>query len=235
MTATADRSGRLGALGIASIAPAAGWRVLAELLEAGLPQVGVLDLNLGQWLELFPAAAEAPFLAELVRETDADASTQVRDTKLLRELTALDSPRERLDFMERYLRGEIAQALRMDPSDIDPRQSLADMGFDSLLALEFKNRMERALGITLSATALLTHPTLESLAPLIAQRLGIDAQDAEPEHPAPEPAERVGAHGAPAAAAGEDVRERADERREAMRQRTQLRRERGHGVESESR
>ena len=59
-------------------------------------------------------------------------------------------------------------ALKLRRSEpLDPRQRLFDIGLDSIVALELKGDLERALGAPLSATLLFVHPTLDALATYI--------------------------------------------------------------------
>jgi hypothetical protein len=57
------------------------------------------------------------------------------------------------------------------------------MGLDSLMALEFRNRLEVGLGLTLSATLLWNYPTIAVLAPYLAGLMGIPLEDTTESHP----------------------------------------------------
>ncbi|MBY0279057.1 ketoreductase and phosphopantetheine attachment site domain-containing protein, partial [Candidatus Binatia bacterium] len=176
--ADARRLKHLDALGIATIEPEVGWRALRVLLAGGRPQVGVLRIELRRWLERF-RVNDPPFFRVLAAEQGAGGGARVRDPQLLKEILALPAGQDRHRFLECRLQAEIGRALGMDPSEIDPAAGFADLGFDSLVAVEFKNRLEDQLGVTLSATTMFAHPTLESLVELLAGQLGLaDARDA---------------------------------------------------------
>ena len=52
-----------------------------------------------------------------------------------------------------YLQDEAAAVLGYDqPRRIDPNRSLFELGMDSIMAVDFKNRLERGVSITLPAT-----------------------------------------------------------------------------------
>ena len=51
----------------------------------------------------------------------------------------------------------------MSPEQIGPRQRLFDLGLDSLMAVELKNRVEKSIGRTFRSTLLFDFPTLEAL------------------------------------------------------------------------
>ena len=70
-----------------------------------------------------------------------------------------------------YLQGALAPILGIEQSSIAPTHSLVDLGLDSLMALEFRNRMRTDLKATVSTAQLLQGPTLEALADKLAPQL----------------------------------------------------------------
>ncbi len=55
--------------------------------------------------------------------------------------------------------------LAIDEANLpDPRRTLNELGFDSLTAVEFANRVGRSIGQHLNPALLFDYPTLESLA-----------------------------------------------------------------------
>jgi len=82
--------------------------------------------------------------------------------ELGRALLATDGA-ERRALLEAFIRGQIATALRVDPSAIASDRPLIQLGLDSLTAVEVGHRVRQALGIELSATALFDHRTLAAL------------------------------------------------------------------------
>jgi acyl carrier protein len=73
-------------------------------------------------------------------------------------------PAERRAWLFTHLAGAVGETLKRGAEDpIPPRQPLFDVGLDSILALELRERLERELGIGLKPTLLFTYPTLETL------------------------------------------------------------------------
>jgi acyl transferase domain-containing protein/acyl carrier protein/SAM-dependent methyltransferase len=58
----------------------------------------------------------------------------------------------------------LAEVLLCPPSTINPKQSLVEQGVDSILGLEFVQRLNREFGLHLQGTILFEHPTLDKLA-----------------------------------------------------------------------
>ncbi|WP_406323070.1 SDR family NAD(P)-dependent oxidoreductase [Streptomyces sp. NBC_01637] len=83
---------------------------------------------------------------------------------------------------------QVATVLGLAPADgIEPTQQFKDVGFDSLLAVELRNRLSEAVGVRLPATLVFDHPTPMALARQLKEQLVPEAQ--EPEAGAPAPAE----------------------------------------------
>ncbi|MBI1357398.1 MAG: SDR family NAD(P)-dependent oxidoreductase [Acidobacteria bacterium] len=210
--AQANRGERLAAQGMASLSPSQGLAALDRLLERDPgPQVAVMPLNLRHWRQLFPGSTRAPFLAELMRESNlGDAGRQAPSperTRLLETPSAL-----RPALLETMLRETLARVLRMPAEQIDPGTPLTSLGLDSLMGLELRNRLELGFGVTLSATLIFAYPTLSALAPFLAEKMGIpfDGAGAPTEAPLAAPAPE------PEPARAVDLAELSDDDAEAL-------------------
>jgi acyl carrier protein len=89
------------------------------------------------------------------------------------------SLRRRRTLLEEHLQQQLARVLRIDSQTIDPLRPLKELGFDSLMALEFRNRLELTLGLTLPATLIWGHPTLAALDPHLASQMGLPLVEAQ--------------------------------------------------------
>jgi aryl carrier-like protein len=98
------------------------------------------------------------------------------------ELTALPAGQRRA-ALEAHLRAQVATVLRCDPERIAASAPLQQAGLDSLTAMEFRNRLEVSLGLTLNVTLIWRHPTLVDLTTHVLSALGL----AEPAPIAPAP------------------------------------------------
>jgi polyketide synthase 7 len=95
----------------------------------------------------------------LVDNTDAAASKSA----LAQRLHGLD-PDEQHRLLVELVCGHAATVLGHSNShDIDPRRAFQDLGFDSLTAVELRNRLKTATGLTLSPTVIFDHPTPTAL------------------------------------------------------------------------
>jgi myxalamid-type polyketide synthase MxaE and MxaD len=158
--ARSDRGGRLAFRGFEGIAPDQGMDILARLLAQDEPVVAAMPINLRQWRQFYPRAAEAPFLSSLPWSEAGPAEGQA----VIREKLLAEPPAKRRDLLEQHIAGQLAQVLRIEARSIDRDAPLTNLGFDSLMGLELRNRLELTLGLRLSATLIWSYPTVADLA-----------------------------------------------------------------------
>jgi acyl carrier protein len=69
--------------------------------------------------------------------------------------------------MRDFVRGEVMAVLRRDKDDPPARHvRFADLGMDSLMAVQLRNRLSRGLAMAkpLAATVMFDHPTIDAIA-----------------------------------------------------------------------
>lgn len=150
----------------------AGRAVIAEQAQWG---VGSFTTERGAGIFSWAAAQPHPVIA--VAPIDWQAYGRVRagsNEPLLRELkrpvvdTAPGSPAptgsQGVEVMLAIVREAVARTLQFSIDEIDPGKEFGAMGLTSLLALELRNRLERALGRRLPATLAWNFPTIAALA-----------------------------------------------------------------------
>ncbi|MDT3399693.1 SDR family NAD(P)-dependent oxidoreductase [Streptomyces sp. B1866] len=118
----------------------------------------------------------------LVRSTARrTASTAVRGAGLADQLASL-SGAERAELLLGLVREHAAAVLgHGTPEAVAPDRPFRDLGFDSLTAVELRNRFTALTGLRLPATLVFDHPTPSALAARLGDLLGADtASPAEP-------------------------------------------------------
>lgn len=88
---------------------------------------------------------------------------------------------ERGAAMTRWIREQVAAVLRAKVERIAVDQALKSHGVNSLMALELRNRIERGLGIALSAGTAWNYPTVAALAEYLNARLTAQEESGERE------------------------------------------------------
>ncbi|MFD4847820.1 type I polyketide synthase, partial [Streptomyces sp. NPDC058425] len=112
------------------------------------------------------------------RTAEADGTLRRR----LADVPAADHPR----YVTDLVRAHAAAVLRHpDPDAVHPERAFTDLGFDSLTAVELRNRLTAATGVRLPATALFDRPTPALLADHLLRRLDPPDGPGTPGAPAP--------------------------------------------------
>ena len=173
-TGTLDRARTQG---VGSIDPASGLRVLGHLLQSDAVQACVLPADWPALLASFPTGQQPPLLGLFARPTQAaDTGVAASTPSLVAELeTAPDHLR--WGIVLEHVSRETRAVLGLERSTaVDSQQGLRDLGLDSLMALELRNRLQRSVGQPLRATLALDCPTIEAIARcLAAGALGLEA------------------------------------------------------------
>jgi acyl transferase domain-containing protein/acyl carrier protein len=155
---------RWEAAGIGWIEPDRGLHSLEQLIADERIQVGVLPIDWPKFFARIPVGSEPAWLEEIAQGAREAAPTGEAAPVLREELEKV-TPAERLELALTHIRKQAARVLAIDESTLpDPRRTLNELGFDSLTAVEFANRVGRSIGQTLNASVLFDYPTLESLA-----------------------------------------------------------------------
>ncbi|MGI5373366.1 type I polyketide synthase [Streptomyces sp. CA-251387] len=124
----------------------------------------------------------------------AGSPGQMLEPGAWRKRLARISPGEREAALVELLRADVAAVLGYANADALPAgKSLADLGFDSLTAVQIRNRLSMALGLRLSAAVVFEHRTAEELA---RQLLGLLGGEPAAAATAPEATEAPKAPGA---------------------------------------
>lgn len=138
-----------------------GLALLATLLQQAVAQVAVLPVNWGRYRHLVPTAQAAQFLARFLPVVP-DQPTNAAQDSLRATVTAL-SPQDGLAHLVSYLQEAVAHILRMETPPL-PNERFFDLGMDSLMAVELRNRLQQGTGISLSATLFFKYSNIEALA-----------------------------------------------------------------------
>ncbi|BBZ52306.1 type I polyketide synthase [Mycobacterium heidelbergense] len=115
------------------------------------------------------AAAVPPMFTDLVnaptrRRVDDSLAAAKSKSALAHRLQGLSEPEQHAVLLD-LVRLHIATVLgNTSPETIDPDRAFQDLGFDSLTAVEMRNRLKTATGLSLSPTLIFDYPTPSGLA-----------------------------------------------------------------------
>jgi myxalamid-type polyketide synthase MxaE and MxaD len=131
---------RLALLGIGALAPAQALDILGRLLRQRATQVMAVPVDWKQYREFYPDGSTAPLRAQLARG-EAELLRPVAGTSERRTALLAAAPDERRALLRSYLSEQVARVLGLSPSKLDLQQPLSQLGMDSLMAVELKNRI----------------------------------------------------------------------------------------------
>ncbi|HET9379719.1 MAG TPA: type I polyketide synthase, partial [Streptomyces sp.] len=174
--------------GIRALEPTAGIEALQQALDEGVTCRAVADVDWSEFAPRTAALRHGPLFADLPEArralgTDTAGQGGAGDAEpaavLTRRLAPLPSSEQRRALVE-LVRSEAAVVLRHDSTELlPPRKAFKDAGFDSLTALELRNRLSTATGVRLPATVVFDHPNPGALADFLhGDALGLTAGDA---------------------------------------------------------
>ncbi|WUV19835.1 SDR family NAD(P)-dependent oxidoreductase [Streptomyces sp. NBC_01485] len=108
----------------------------------------------------------------------ARLGTDTATAGLVRQLTGMNEPEQERTLLD-LVRSHVAAVLgHTSAKDIEPDRALQEVGFDSLTAVELRNRLVAATGLRLTATLVFDYPTPAALSRHLRDRLGsVDAVD----------------------------------------------------------
>ena len=147
-----------------------------ELLDAAqsLPDAVVMPIRLDVGVMQRQFGEDVPALYRgLLRGGLRRASTSSADTNALRaRLAALASEGERLQALVELVQEDIAAVLALPgASSVQADVPLKELGLDSLMAVELRNRLSGRVGIKLPTTVAFDYPTARAMARLLMEKL----------------------------------------------------------------
>ncbi|MFC8175606.1 SDR family NAD(P)-dependent oxidoreductase [Streptomyces sp. NPDC057325] len=183
MTGTLSRAdrARMSRGGLLPLSPERALALLDAALEAGEPALAAVRLDAAR---LAAETEPAPPLRSLVRpraEAPAGAGEPAGDG--LPERLAAAAPERRRELVADTVFRHIATVLGAAPGadGATDGRTFKELGFDSLTAVELRNRLGRATGLRLPATLVFDHPTPGALADHLLDRLAPGPGPADPD------------------------------------------------------
>jgi acyl transferase domain-containing protein/acyl carrier protein len=152
--------------GVGTISTARGMAAQGALLRDGTVQAVVMPVDWRELAAAYPAFASDPFLAALVGEADVSGDARGRDALAPALLLAAEGE-ERDQLVRDYLRREAARVLGLAADRLDTSLPLSSLGFDSLMAVQLKNRVESDLGVVIPMVQFLQGPSVDQLTPAV--------------------------------------------------------------------
>ncbi|WP_420612239.1 SDR family NAD(P)-dependent oxidoreductase [Candidatus Spongiisocius sp.] len=180
---------RRAALGGRWFTPQQGIRTLERLVRQDSTNSVVMSMD---WSVFEEAVEERPPLLEDMLSSDAGDAADASTVEDIVSRLGATPPADHEEVLGAFLAEQVQAVLRL-PKAPSPKVGFFDLGMDSLMAVELRNRLNRAFEgeYVASNTVVFDYPDIESMSRHLAEELGELAVAGEaspsPEIPEPEP------------------------------------------------
>ncbi len=151
-------------MGIGILQPEQALTALGLLLGSNTVQATVAQVDWALFKGLYEARGRRTLLEEMLVQPSNDNQPQSTTTSLLVADLEAAPVSDRPAMLTAYLQSEVGKVLGFQTSQLpNPEQGFLDMGMDSLMAIDLKNRLDKSLGTTLPSTITFECPTIVDL------------------------------------------------------------------------
>ncbi|WP_216355983.1 KR domain-containing protein, partial [Streptomyces sp. MP131-18] len=170
--AASEGGDRLLHYGMEGIDAERGMRALGQVLDAGEGSIAVAGFDWAQFVPTYTLHRPSPLLSALseVREilaAEAESSVSADTSELAARLSVMPVGDQR-QVLTDLVRSNAAAVLGHDAAaDVLPQRAFKDLGFDSVGAVELRNRLSAAAGVRLPSTMVFDYPNAAVLAEYI--------------------------------------------------------------------
>jgi len=182
MAVRADGQGQVASdttAGMKNMSPDEGLAAFEEIWRHPVPFIAVADVDWTEWSRWFAIASEAPLLRDLIRESADPVETAELPATSISQALAQTHSDERHSLIVQFLREQVADVMRFDVYQVAADQPLSQLGLDSMMAVELKNRIDRELRVTLPMVAFLSGPSIHELAEKVDRLIDDDHLEAD--------------------------------------------------------
>jgi NAD(P)-dependent dehydrogenase (short-subunit alcohol dehydrogenase family)/SAM-dependent methyltransferase/acyl carrier protein len=160
---TEDARRHYAAIGLQRIASDRALEAMSVALANEHPQSSVASIDWTLLKNAYQVRRQRPFLSDVGLKAKARSEPVLTD-RLAERILAADE-RARIPIAMERVRKHAAEILEIpDAHVMSPDQGLFELGMDSLMSVELKNRLEREIGQPLPSTLTFNYPSVRALA-----------------------------------------------------------------------
>ncbi len=142
------------------------WEKIQNSLQSQ-PQVSILPIDWSKFFQQFMGGIEPPLLSRIAQAHQSSIFPQQEQiSQKLKDVPA----KQQKAVLIATIQEEVAVALATDQVP-QPQLGFFEMGMDSLMALEFRNRLQNSVGKSLPSTLTFEYPNIEAIADYLLQEV----------------------------------------------------------------
>jgi len=160
--------------GIQTISPEQGVQIIGNLLQHEIVQIGVMPVVWKKLLQQNPFGDKRPLLFEIAEayllnsDTMQNGSLQI---ELIQQLAKAPASEREMIILSRVVK-HVASVFQLELNqNPNIHQNLAEMGMDSLMAVELNQLFQADIGHALPSTLAFDYPTINELSQYLAQKI----------------------------------------------------------------
>ena len=175
------RRGKVDEIGFLDLDDERAVSLLSSLVHGEVVHSAVARVDWKLMSAAYQARGSWPFLRQVAAPAASDtknipstsiAVDAVAETFNMADQLAAMTRGEQVAHVEALVRAELGRVLGIsNPGEIEPSIGFADLGLDSLMALQLRRRLSVLSGLELPATMTFNHSTLEALSYYLVERI----------------------------------------------------------------
>jgi myxalamid-type polyketide synthase MxaE and MxaD len=155
--------------GMGQIGLTQGLNLLGRIIRQDETNIGVLPIEWPKYLR--PFSEPPPFFSNLVQKNPAPAQTPQPQPDAVLQRLATTPPADQINLLRDHVRGTVAKVLGVGEATLAVDRSLLELGVDSLMALELRNRITTDLLMEVSIVKFIEGPTITQIAEFLLEQL----------------------------------------------------------------
>ncbi len=176
----------VGQLGIEQLQPEQAFEALRLLIASDAVHATVAKVDWQRLDGTYRATGQPSLLREVFRQPQravepCSSSTEAAQNELGQAVRQA-APEQRKPLLVRHIQRQIAQMLGVEAAQVDARQPLSNMGLDSLMAIELRNRVKTDLGIDIPMVTFMEGQNIVDVVSYLIEQLEDPGSEVENQH-----------------------------------------------------
>lgn len=131
--------------------------VFEKIYRLDYAQISVVDINLTRMATYYPQLAKSNYFKDLLRPMETSAPANGKRSYPWNDLTTTD---EITGALQDFLIKEVSRITRVAPARIKPMMTFKELGLDSIMAIQLRNKLGDTFALNLSVGMFWSHPSI---------------------------------------------------------------------------